>query len=254
MANHAQFASDEIEKLLAAGGVRDLGDAYRVGELLGEQHLRRATRHKNKHVVKFELNGPTGCTPVYIKRQWRRERLFPRPTDIRHRINILCSPIHEWRGLRILQDAGLNVSEPLAVFWSGWGLVQGAVVTRAVPPAMSMADMLLRGELLAMNAERRLSLIEAAVDVVVRLKHAGISWRSMKAKHFYPEESADGGWQIWLIDCEGVYRWASRRDCERDWKKFLNGFIAHSPALEAPFVAAYEGRPLAAEHSLKLSA
>jgi hypothetical protein len=140
------------------------------------------------------------------------------------------------------------------VFWRGWGLVQGAVVTRAVPPALSMADMLLRGELVSMNAERRLSLIEAAVDVVVRLKHAGISWRSMKAKHFYPEELADGGWRIWLIDCEGVYRWASRRDCNREWKTFLNGFTSHSPALETPFLAAYEGRPLAAEHSLKLSA
>lgn len=253
MTNHAQFASDEIQTLLAANGVRDLSDAYRVGDLLDEEHLRRATRHKNKHVVKFELDGPKGPTSVYIKRQWRRERWFPRLTDIRHRINIQCSPVHEWRGLRILQDAGFNVSEPLAVFWSGWGLARGAVVTRAVPPAHSMADMLLRGELNAMPTERRSALIDAAVDVVVRLQHAGISWRSMKAKHFYPEALNDGSWRIWLIDCEGVYRWASRRDCEREWKTFLNGFIAHTPALEKPFLAAYSRGPNA-EIRLKKSA
>jgi hypothetical protein len=253
MTNHAQFASDDIAKLFAANGVRDLSDAYRVGELLGEQHLRRATRHQNKHVVKFELNGPTGVTSVYIKRQWRRERWFPRPTDIRHRINLQCSPVHEWRGLRILQDAGFNVSEPLAVFWSGWGLARGAVVTRAVPPAQSMADMLLNGELEAMPAERRSSLIEAAVDVVVRLKHAGISWRSMKAKHFYPESLNDGDWRIWLIDCEGVYRWASRRDCEREWKTFLAGITSHAPALESPMLAAYEQLP-GVEREFKKSA
>ena len=142
---------------------------------------------------------------------WTR---IPRPTDIRHRIGLQCTPIHEWRGLRILQNAGFNVSEPLAVFWKGWGLSRGAVVTRAVPPAWSMADMLLRGELQAMDAKRRNSLIDAAANVVARLHRARISWRSMKAKHFYPEELSDGTWRIWLIDCEGVDRWASRRDRE----------------------------------------
>jgi hypothetical protein len=236
---HALFESDEIARRLRANGLTTLEDAFRAGEALGELHHWRATRHRNKHVVKLELATPAGAISVYIKRQWRRERWIPRPTDIRHRIGLQCTPIHEWRGLRILQNAGFNVSEPLAVFWKGWGLSRGAVVTRAVPPAWSMADMLLRGELQAMDAKRRNSLIDAAANVVARLHRARISWRSMKAKHFYPEELSDGTWRIWLIDCEGVYRWASRRDREREWRTYLRYFTSHSPALQDAFLAAY---------------
>ncbi len=186
-------------------------------------------------------------------RQRRRERWLPRPTDIRHRINLQCSPVHEWRGLKILESAGFDVSEPLAVFWSGWGLARGAVVTRAVPPRLSMADLLHSGELEAMSAARRSALIDAAVNVVVRLQRSRISWRSMKAKHFYPEEIPDGSWRIWLIDCEGVYRWASRRDCEREWQTYLKCFTAHAPTLREAFLSAY-ARALIAEFGLKKTA
>jgi Lipopolysaccharide kinase (Kdo/WaaP) family len=243
MGSHARFASDEIAKLFATSGLRDLEDAFRVGVPLGEQHLRRATRHQNKHVVKFGMDGPDGPTTVYIKRQWRRQRWVVRPTDIRHRINLQCSPVHEWRGLRILQEAGFSVSEPLALFWSGWGLARGAVVTRAVPPPSSLADMLHNGELDSMPAEHRRALIDAAVEVVADLQKARISWRSMKAKHFYPERFASGVWRIWLIDCEGVYRWASRRDCAREWQTFLGSFTSPGSALRGELLTAF-GRAL----------
>jgi hypothetical protein len=236
MGNHARFASAEIAELLAANGIRNLDDAFRVGEPLGEKHRVRATRHPNKQVVKLELTGPDGPTLVYIKRQWQRKHWYVRPTDIRHRINLQCSPVHEWRGLRILQDAGFDVSEPMAVFWSGWGLSRGAVVTRAVPPAVSMGDLLHSGELEAMTQERRNAMINAATKVVARLQQSRLSWRSMKAKHFYPEELPGGGWRIWLIDCEGVYRWPSRRDCRREQRTFLRTCTACAPTLRDAFL------------------
>jgi hypothetical protein len=253
VSNHSRFASDQIAELLAVNGVRELEDAFRVGDLLGEQHFQRATRHLNKHVVKLELAAPAGPTTVYIKRQWRRERWLPRPTDIRHRINLQCSPVHEWRGLRVLQQAGFDVSEPLALFWSGWGLARGAVVTRAVPPQLSMVDRLLSGEMLEMSRDRRHALIDAAVNVVVRLRDARISWRSMKAKHFYPEELGDGRWRIWLIDCEGVSQWSSRRDCEREWQTYLKSFTKHAPELQKDFLSAY-ARASGLEQSSKKAA
>jgi len=249
MTNHAQFASGEIEALLAANGLQTLDDAFRVGQPLGHQHFHRATRHKNRRVVKFELEEPGGPTTVYIKRQWRRERSLPRPTDFLHRINLFCSPIHEWRGLQILEDIGMNVSQPLGVFWRGWGLAQGAIVTRSLPVELSMADLLLAGKLLEMPTERLNSLIEAAVDVVVRLQWHGISWRSMKAKHFYPEAMRDGSWRIWLIDCEGVSRWATRRDYKRQWNGFVETLTQHSPSLRKPLLAAY-GRAMDGAGSL----
>jgi hypothetical protein len=239
VANHSRFSSDEVARLLADNGICDLDSAFQVGESLDIEHEARATRHGNRRVVKVDLKGSAGAKSVYIKRAWGRDRWLPRPTDIRHRINIWCSPFHEWRGLRTLQAAGFHVSEPLAVFWSGWGYSRGAVVTRAVPPARSMSDILHSGELEQMDSAKRDSLIEAATKVVARLHRARISWRSMKAKHFYPEDIGGNRWRIWLIDCEGVYRWASRRDCEREWQTYLRYFTSHSPALQDAFLDAY---------------
>ena len=239
MSNHCQFVSKEIARLLGANGIYDLDSVFRAGTAVDEEHERRATRHRFKRVVQFELKDATGSTTVYIKRQWGRERWLPRPTDIRHRIGLLCSPVHEWRGLHTLQAAGFHVSEPLALFWRGWGLSRGAVVTRAVPPTRSMADMLLSGELERMDAAKRDSLIAAAAKIVARLHRERISWRSMKAKHFYPEEFGGGQWRIWLIDCEGVYRRASRRDCQREWRTYLRYFTSRAPALQDAFLAAY---------------
>jgi hypothetical protein len=239
VSSHARFASEKIQSLFAANGIRDIEDAFRVGASVGEQHHHRATRHTNKVVVKLDLQSPEGVVAVYIKRQWRRERWIPRPTDIRHRINLQCSPVHEWRGLRILQNAGFNVSEPLAVFWNGWGLARGAVVTRAVPTSFSMADMLHSGDIERLPAKAQAALISAAVDVVKRFQALRFSWRSMKAKHFYPEEQRDGSWRIWLIDCEGVYRWSSERDHRREWQTFLSCFAKNAPELHEALTESY---------------
>lgn len=228
-----------MARLLAANGIRDLDSAFQVGESLDVEHEGRATRHFNRRVVKLELKSPAGATTVYIKRQWKVERWIPRPTDLRHRIGVFCSPIHEWRGLKTLQTAGFQVAEPLALFWRGWGFAHGAIVTRAVPPMRSMADMLHSGEFEQMDDAKRESLVAAATKIVARLHKERISWRSMKAKHFYPEDLGAHCWRIWLIDCEGVYRWATRRDCEREWRTYLEPFISYAPALQSEFVDAY---------------
>jgi hypothetical protein len=237
--HHRCFASQEVEQLLSANGLADLNSAFELGEPLGDLHEGRASRHEYKRVVKLDLAAPDGVTRVYIKRQWRRERWLPRPTDIRHRIRLKCSPVHEWRGLRLLQGAGFCVAEPLALFWQGWGFSRGAVVTRAVPPQYSLADLIQIGELDAMAPQRRISLIEASAKLIARLHRARISWRSMKAKHFYPEETSPCNWRIWLIDCEGVYNRATRRDCQREWGVFLRFVTPRMHDLRKAFLAAY---------------
>ena len=237
---HYWFASDEVRSLLSSNGLCDLDSALRLGDSLDDRlHEVRASRHDFKRVVSQAISSPAGSTTVYIKRQWRRVRWIPRVTDVRHRIGLKCSPIHEWRGLRILHTAGFDVAEPLALFWNGWGFSQGAIVTRAVPPQSSIADLLVRGELQAMADERRRSLIQAAVAVVARLHRERISWRSMKAKHFYPEEVTPSRWRIWLIDCEGVCQKASRHDCQREWRTYLQFVSKLAPTLEDHFRLAY---------------
>jgi hypothetical protein len=240
LTSRCEFASDGIRQLLAVNGLHDLESALAIGEQVDAEHHARATRHTNKAVVTLNLQGADQPTRVYIKRQWKRERLLPRWTDLRHRTAVQCSPIHEWRGLQILKKAGFHVSEPLAVFWHGWGFSRGAVVTQAVPPKRSLADMIDSGEFKAMTGERRDALIQAAVGVVAKLYHRRISWRSMKVKHFYPEEIAPNSWRIWLIDCEGISKWALRRDCHRDWRGFLRYINTHVPSAREEFQAAYK--------------
>lgn len=139
----------------------------------------------------------------------------------------------------MLEKAGFHVSRPLALFYRGWGLVRGAIITQAVPPNVSMADLLLSGDLGAMESPRLHSLVTAAARVAARLHQSQLSWRSMKAKHFYPEELPNGKWRIWLIDCEGAYRNATQRDCEREWNVFLRYFATHTPSLGRQLTLAY---------------
>jgi len=187
----------------------------------------------------MDLKNGDGGT-VYIKRQWRREFWIPRPGDIWHGVRLQSSPIHEWRGLRILQAAGFHVSEPLAVFWRGWGLARGAVVTRSVPGQHSLADMIASGVLEQMEPRKRESLVEAAAKIVARMNRARIAWRSMKPKHFYPEELGPRTWRIWLIDCEDVFQRASRRECDRQWRMYLQSLGKRAPELRDAFFAAYD--------------
>jgi hypothetical protein len=244
------FASDEIKQLLTANGLTDLDAAFRLGEPLDELHESRGTRHQFKRVVRLQLEGPSGPATVYMKRQWGRDRSLPRLTDLRHRTAVKSSPVHEWHGLRTLQNAGFNVSEPLALFWRGWGFSHAAVVTRAVPPPVSIADMLVSGEFARMNSAQRDALMNAAMDVVVRLERARISWRSMKTKHFYPEEIAPSQWRMWLLDCEGVCFPCTRRDSEREWRSFMRFIRKDAPTFENMFLEAYRrAQPAAAERS-----
>ena len=70
VANHSRFASDDVARLLADNGIRDLESAFRVGESLDIEHEARATRHATRRVVKVDLKGSAGAKSVYIKRQW----------------------------------------------------------------------------------------------------------------------------------------------------------------------------------------
>ena len=137
----------------------------------------------------------------------------------------------------MLQDFGLAVSQPLAVFWQGWGVRRGAVVTQAVPPKYSLADLIVRGDYDRLTAECRRSLIHAALEVIERFQKSGLAWRSMKPKHFYPEQLPGNQWRVWLIDCEGIYRSMHGRDLHRGWRDFLRSSAGLSPTFHEAVVA-----------------
>lgn len=227
--DHRWFASAEVERMLAANELADLDAAFARGEPIG-------SRHPEKEVATLWLSASDGPQRVYIKRQWRLTRWIPRAPDLRHGRGWLSSPVREWRGLQWMQSAGLNVSAPLALFWHGWGLRRAAIVTQSLPPVPSLWERFTAPECDKITIEDFPSLAAALIDVIDRLHAAGLCWRSMKAKHVYPERLANGEWRIWLIDCEGVHRRPTRREYAREQRQFLASLLEVSPALERELV------------------
>lgn len=216
------FASCEAQSLLSTIGLVDLETAFTHGESLDGQYHLRATRHDHKQVVTLPIPSAQGTDRLYIKRQWRITRWVPRWTDLRRGVGLLSSPVCEWRGIHMMRSAGLNVPEPLALFWQGRGWSRAAVVIKAVPPVESLADMIERGDIAELSARDTAGLVDTIVAVFAKLDESQLAWRSMKAKHFYPEQLPNGAWSIWLIDCEGVHRSRLRKDRERGRRSFVN--------------------------------
>ena len=230
MRNTTKFRSDEAREILTKNGLATLEDALNVGQPLSGAFAFRGSRHGHKEVVSVELNvgdrGEDRHDTFYIKRQWKRQRLIPRWTDIR-RGNGFCSVAEaEWNGLRRMEHAGISVVEPWGLFCGKGGV--GAIVTRTAPATHSLQDLLSEGQALTYSETKRSQLVSAIISTIAKIRAEQLAWRSMKAKHFYPHE-VRGSWRVCLIDCEGV----SKNALERDWRRSTSDFIKSlSPACD----------------------
>ena len=222
MQNTTKFRSDEAREILFKNGLATLDDALNVGQPLSGAFAFRGSRHGHKEVVSIKLNVGDSeqdrHDTFYIKRQWKRQRLIPRWTDIR-RGNGFCSVAEaEWNGLRRMKQAGIPVVEPWGLFCGKGGV--GAIITRAAPTPYSLQDLLSEGLTLNYSQNKRSQLVSAIISTITKIRAEQLAWRSMKAKHFYPHE-VQGSWRVCLIDCEGV----SNNALERDWLRSTSDFI-----------------------------
>src|SRR5262249_27739782 len=142
---------------------------------------------------------------VFIKMQWGRRRLLPRLTDLKTGQAFQCLPQREWHGLVQFERLGLHVPQRLACFGEGSIHFRAAVVIRAVPPEHSIDDLLRRGLWHQLPAESRAAILDAVVKTVRSIHDSGLEWRSISSKHFFPQQTDDSAWKLWLIDCEGVH-------------------------------------------------
>ena len=243
MHNTTKFRSDEAREILQSNGLATLEDALNIGQPLSGAFAYRGSRHGHKEVVSVELNIGSGEGELhetfYIKRQWKRHRLIPRWTDIR-RGNGFCSVAEaEWNGLRRMENAGIPVVEPWALFCGKSGV--GAIVTRAAPATHSLQDLLGEGLAMSFSESKRSELVSAIISTIMKIRAGQLAWRSMKAKHFYPHE-VEGSWRICLIDCEGV----SKNALERDWRRSTSDFIKSlSPASDVALAESLEREVMA---------
>ena len=111
------------------------------------------------------------------------------------------------------------VPERLALLQRGWFWFQEAVIVRRVPPRFSLDEMLRNGDWRRLPQDEQQALAESIIDVMHRIHRAGLGWRGTCTRHFFPERTPAGRWQLWLIDCEGVHRQATLRSMLRDYRK-----------------------------------
>jgi Lipopolysaccharide kinase (Kdo/WaaP) family len=214
----ARFASDAVQSLLAAAGVVDFKSALRLGEPLYQRTAPGRADHAQRLVRQATLDAPEGPLPVYIKLQLGRIRWYPRFREMFDGTSWLTLPEREWRGLHWLRALGLSAAQPLALFAERLPSRRSAVLLRAVPPPLSLHDMLAKGSLAELPANELAALGSAIAGVHQRIVSAGYFWKSIEPKHLYPERTGRESWRLWLIDCESVQR---RQAAQRSYSRLL---------------------------------
>jgi hypothetical protein len=217
------FDSPTAEGILRRHGLHNLDSVFRAGS--GAQ-----LRHVGRAVWRTELQDDTGGTfSAYVKMSWGRRRWWPRLTDIVAGQVFESFAIREWQGLDQLSQLGLRVPQRIALFEEGFLWRRSAIIVRAVPPPLSISEMVCSGAWSQLPRSDREAIFESVARVLSRIHMAGLAWRGISSRHIFPQRVAAGRWELWLIDCEGVHRARSRSVEERDLRK-LERALRHDQA------------------------
>jgi hypothetical protein len=219
------FASPATEAVLQQQG---LGSLDQIFQKRSAAHV----RHNGRAVWKTELRGADGETfTAFVKLSWGRRRWWPRLSDIRTGQVFKSLAVREWEGLAVLERLGFHVPERMAILEEGLLWKRSALILRAVPPPASLSDMILDGRWLSQAVEDRRSILDEVARTLCRMHKLGWAWRSISTRHVFPQRASGNGWEIWLIDCEGVHRARSAEILDRDFHRFLRA-LAHDRADE----------------------
>jgi len=219
------FASPATEAVLRQQG---LGSLDQIFQKRAAAHV----RHTGRAVWKTELRGADGrAFTAFVKLSWGRRRWWPRLSDIRTGQVLKSLAVREWEGLAVLERLGFHVPERIAILEEGLLWKRSAVILKAVPAPASLSDMILDGSWLSLPLEDRSLILEEVARTLCRMHKSGWAWRSISTRHVFPQRAARNGWEIWLIDCEGVHRARSAAMLQRDFRRFLRA-LAHDRADE----------------------
>jgi len=219
--DRAEFASDTARRLLERNGLATLDALFACRD--SAEYCRRDGRCVAQAKVRDEQGTERR---VFVKLHWGRRRLWPRMNDLQSGQVFQSLPVREWRGIERLAALGLHVPDRLALIqsrrWSLW--FRAAVVIAAVPAPRSIDEMLADGSWNAVSAADRAALLDVVVTTLSQIHAAGMGWRGASSRHYFPERRADGTWNVWLIDCEGVHGFARRRTFRRNYERLCRSF------------------------------
>lgn len=209
-----EFGSAHARDILTAHGLVTLDALLDFGHAL-------PCRHVGRGLALGELSDGKETIQVYLKKQTRRLHWVPRLIDMRQNKAFLPYPACEWRGLALFRAAGFLTPEPLVMARQGRFSPRSVVMVRALPCKDSLAELIHRRVPEHLDPSDRAGLIDALVGTIERIHAAGLGWRGMEAKHFYPEHGPDGTWRVWLLDCESVHTRVRGHDLGRQREKFV---------------------------------
>jgi hypothetical protein len=212
------FGSPEAEDVLRRHSLDTLDAIYRAAASARSRHAARA-------VWSHRLTDANSPFTAYFKLEWGPARIWPRMTDLASGQVLQSLLEREWRGIAAMKSLGFLVPERLALLEERRPTRRCAVVLREVEPKASLRDMFSSGAWRSLPEHERFALLEAVKETLLRIHAAGLSWRGADCRHFYPAKDAQGRWQMWLIDCEGVHRVHSRRGLVRDCDKFFRSLV-----------------------------
>jgi hypothetical protein len=238
------FESSWAERVLRRHDLADLDSIFRAAS-----GARR--RHVGRSVWTTQLfDDDRRPFDAFFKLSWGRRRLWPRLTDLRAGQVFQSLARREWNGLMTLEQRGFKVAPRLALLEDGLIEKRSVVAVRGVPPRASISDMVRSGAWSALAVEQKRSILQCVFETLGRIHAGGLGWRGSCSRHVYPQVGAEGGWQLWLIDCEGIHRARSRAVFERDWKKFARSLeIDGADAVTFELIDAIGRSPVSGLHA-----
>lgn len=216
------FESPTTESLLRQNGLGTLDAIF-------TRRSAAQLRHVGRAVSKVQLHDADGkIVTAYVKLSWGRRRWWPRMADLRTGQVFKSLAVREWEGLAVFERLGLQVPQRLAILEEGLLWKRSALIVKAVPPAASLSDMILDGSWLLLSRTDRALILEEFGRTLCLIHDSGWAWRSISTRHVFPQQNARG-WELWLIDCEGVHRAGSPAHLNRDFRRFLRA-LSHDHA------------------------
>ncbi len=189
---------------LGAFGMGGFDEIWRIGG------GRIVARHRDRSVVRIEVESGIHAEALYIKRLGRAHF-----KDIFESILSLEWPLskclREWKYARLLKRAGVSGPAILAAgeFRLGPMPLESLLVVREIEGARSLGDFLSVGSgFIGGHADRR-ALAEAVAETVASMHSAGLFHQDLYAKHIFVRRRG-GGFAINIIDLQRMKR--SRRE------------------------------------------
>ncbi len=210
----AIYESPEAREIMHRSGLTNLDRLFSLTRYSVHGHRGRA-------VIPMALPGAVKAVPSFIKLNWGRRRVWPRMTDLKSGQFLKSFPHREWLGIERLREIGVQVPERIALLRHGVLRFREAVVLKEVPPRYSLHDLFANGGWERLSGELQQELLATVAKTLAKIHEAGLAWRGVCTRHFFPAQEADESWKVWLIDCEGVHRSRAEKDRRRDHRKMM---------------------------------